>query len=268
MAEELPIDESTVRLVFSDVAEPSISYVFRDFDATDLNCNTIEFPKPSGFERIPGPVDEGEKIPSTATEYETQTLEFDKFGFEVTTEDGVEDVRDEVEFLYASTASTVADTIYGADIPLEWRRSDTRSGMIEEALYGAYSEATPDVDAVVVPEVLGEAIADEDPTREWDELAADIGSEYGVDVLTDEYNVLRGSDVLVVDRDRFGYEAHRENFETNVWEEFEEHDPAYGHHVPEEDREVRQEVIQAWLRRGWTVVDDDSAYIARFCKLP
>lgn len=268
MPEDIPINESAVRAAFMDVTEPSISHVFRDFDATDINSNVYEFPVTERRDFTIDPVSEGDRFPSTAEEYDRRTLRFEKFGFEVTTDDGLDTVREQVEYMYATVASQVADAIYESDVTIEWQSTDTRTGIVQEAISGAYMKIAPDVDVVIVSEVLGEAIADEDPTREWEEIAADFSDTFGVQVLTDEYNVLRGSDVLVVDRDFFGYEGIRTEFDTDTWTEYEEHDPAREVVVPEEEREVRQEVIRGYMRRGWTVVDDDSAYIARFCQLP
>lgn len=268
MPEDIPIDESTVRAAFMDVSEPSISHVFRDFDATDINSNVCELPVGAEPDFTIDPVSEGDRFPSTVQEYDRETLRFEKFGFEVTTDDDLDTVREQAEYMYATMASQVADAIYESDVTVEWQRTDTRTGIVQEAISGAYAEITPDVDAVVVSEVLAESIANEDPTREWEEIAADFSDTFGVQVMTDEYNVLRGSDVLVVDRDFFGFEGIRMEFDTDTWTEYEEYDPAREVVVPEEEREVRQEVIQGYMRRGWAVVDDDSAYIARFCKLP
>jgi hypothetical protein len=237
--------------------------VFNEFDVTDTGSNAYEFPIPVDNDPTE-PVREGEHMPRTGMEYESKTVHFDKFGFEVNHETSRSDIEDTVDIMFAQITQQAADNVYDA-VDVSWEMTANRLDIVERALVSSGTTVPYDEqDTVVVSEVLGESIAQSDPTRDWDEIQADFADEYGIRVVTDQYNTLRGSDVLVVDSDVFGYETVKAYPETRSYVEYEKHDPARQIEIPEEEREIRQEVTQGFVRLAYAVMDDDAAHVVRF----
>lgn len=251
LAEMLAFDEYGIRRAFNDV------------DMTDINSNTYELPVPVDQEPTE-PIPEGSLAPRKGTEHQSVTLQFDKFGFEVTDDVDREDIEDQVEMLYAAVASEAAREVYDST-SVSWTMADNRLNIVRDAVIEAGSTVSLDrQDLAIVPQVLGESIADDDPAREWDEIVEDIQESLSIEVVTDPFNTLRGSDVLVVDTDFYGYEGVRTETKTNAYTEYENHDPVHGPQIPEEERTVQNEVVQAFTRIGFAVIDSDAGHLVRF----
>jgi hypothetical protein len=60
-----------------------IRKVLSEIDLSEMDSNMYEFPVPVDGEPS-APVPEGSKMPRKGTEFRQETVQFDKFGFEVT----------------------------------------------------------------------------------------------------------------------------------------------------------------------------------------
>lgn len=254
--------ETSVRTYERTQTVESIRDVFNKIDLTDINANNYEFPLPD--DGTPGIVREGEELERTGLSYETRTVGFDKFGFEVTDDCDTDDIAANLDVFNASIAHHAYSEI-DAEVGTSFRHVDSISDVIPVAI----SEAGTTVpyhkqSAVVVSSVLAASIADADPERDWDELRADLEAEHGVLIVADQYNTMAGSDVLVIDADRFGYECVRTEFMTDTYTEYKEHCPAAGREIPEDEREIVNEVVQAYTRLGFAVIDPEAGHRVRF----
>lgn len=243
----------------------SIRDAFNQIDLTNTNVNAYEFPIVD--DGTPGIVSEGEELERTGSSYKTRTVEFDKFGFEVTDDCGMDDIAANLDVFNASIAHHAYSEI-DAEVGTSFRHIDA----ISDAISVAISEAGMTVpyhkqSAVVLSSVLAESIAESDPDRDWDELRSDLEAEHEVFIVADQYNTMAGSDVLVVDADRFGYECVRTEFTTDAYTEYKEHCPAVGREIPEDEREIVNEVVQAYTRLGFAVVDPEAGHRVRFSTL-
>lgn len=254
--------EATVLAYLKTAGDLGIREAFREIDLSDTGSNVYKFKVPANGEPT-NPIPEGEKMPRKGSTHQCKEVRFEKFGFEVTEDADDEDIEDQVEMLNATLASQAANEVYD-HVRVSWASSD-RLDIVETAIKEVGSTLTyADQKVVIVPQVLGEAIASEDPTRDWEELREDFEDSYSVRIITDPFNVLRGSDVLIANTDFFGYEATRTYPETNSYVEYEEHNPARQIDIPEDERTVINEVTQAYMRKGFVVMDDDAAHIVRF----
>lgn len=239
-----------------------IRSVFTEIDLTDIKSNTYKFNIPVD-EELTDSIDEGEYLPRTGNRQREEMIHFDKFGFEITDDTGDGEIENRVEQLNKVIASCAAREVYD-NVRTSWGHSD-RLDIVETAIKEAGSSIMfDDQDIVVVPQVLGEAIANDDPTREWDEISDDFSEEYEVRVVTDQFNVLRGADVMVANTDHYGYEGTRMEPETNSYVEYERHDPARQINIPESERTVVNQVTQAYVRKGFAVMDESAAHIVQF----
>lgn len=241
-----------------------IDQVFRDFDATDVESASMKIPVPRNDTVPPEPIAAGETLPRNGESYENMDVRFDKFGLEVTDESSDDEIVEMVEQMFATIASQAANEVYDS-VSAQYVNTDSRLEMVRDALFTATGSISyADVDTVLVTQVLGESIANADPTREWDEIADDISQKFDINVVTDEFNVLRAGDILVVNTDLFGYKCTRTELSTNAYVEYEEHAPHRDVFVPEDERVVEQSVAQLFTRVGYAVLNDDAAVLARF----
>lgn len=256
--------ESTVySAVQLELEKSGIRSVFREIDLSDIKSNTYKFPIQRDEE--PGEiVPEGAEMPRSGSDYDERQITFDKFGFEVTDETSESQIDKNAELLVASIANQAYSEIYDS-VQWDWASADNRLDIVDTATIDAGSVVPfGKQDTVVVSRLMAECIEDSDPTREWDEIASDLSQKHSVTVVTDEYNLLRASDVLVADSDRFGFEGFRNKLDLDSYVEYEEHCPRKQIHIPEEEREIRQEVTRVYTRRGFIAMNNDKAYIARF----
>lgn len=245
-------DAETIHDAVAQTADNGVQSVFRDFDATDINSNVYEFPVVDAD--MPAPVTkEGAELPRDQADVDTETVRFEKYGFEVTDETDADELQDIARLYHASIAGRAVDAIYEAtDVSLTTVGS--RTDIIERALF-APSRGTmfTDETVVVVPAVLGESIAEAYEDQEWDEVRADLEDKYECTIRTDQFNVLRGGDVLVVDPNTYGYEAVRTEETTQSY--------------VDEGGEDATEVTRFYSRRGFVVLNDEVGQIVRIANV-
>jgi hypothetical protein len=188
----------------------------------------------------------------------------DKFGIEVSLyDDDEEAVADMFDHYNASQAAHAVDEIRSC-LSRVWMRDATVNNVLVRAYEAGCSNiefsggSGPPFDTMVVPRVLGDQIAENDPTRDWDEIASDFGHDRDIRVITDEYNVLGAGEILAVDTELFGYEVKRSDESFNTYTVYEEHDPARHVNVPEEERTIEDEVVQMHRRVGFAVISQEA----------
>lgn len=237
-----------------------IRRVFSEMDAEGINSNTMILPLDKQ-DVADTPIDEGELLPRAGSESVRRDVTFEKFGYEVT-DDSDEDISEQAESLATLIAFKAADEIYD-EVPV--KRVFTTSGpnILDASVAEAMSAVPKDEqDTIVVSDVLATHIENKS-SRGWNDIVADLEEETGVDIVVDEYNTLGSSDVLVVDRDRLGYEITRTPLQSKTYDEYEEYDPRFNN-IDEEERTVVRTVGQAYTRRAFTVVDGNAGVILQF----
>jgi len=246
---------------------PGVRALFSKLDGTDINSNTYEIP----VQRDPEPpskVAEGEEFPGRETELETIEVTAEKFGFQVgKDENDDEDILDRVDKFYNVIALNAVSEIYD-NLDTEVEVSGSRINIIRDAIFSAGPEVPyGKIDTVVLSDVLAESIEESQPARDWGDIRDDLEEEYEIRIIVDQFNVLRGSDVIVANSSRLGYEFVRSNVEVKVYEEFKDHYPARWETVPEEDRTVRDEIAMVWKRLAFVVVDENAGKIVHFVQV-
>ena len=239
--------------------------VFRDYDATGINSNTVQFPVPDDDIGNPDVVGEGAEFPREQETYSKETLTFDKFGFEIAlTHEAEEDamidvVRDQVDrqarqmseemnkqafdVLTANVGGTSgdADGVFSYD--------DVHNGR-QPLLEDSYD---PDL-LIADLDAAHDLLQDANFLEATDEQAqmrrsGQIGEIAGFDVVQDDsgLNITGNSNpgAIMVDTDFYGYEGEREPITTEEYRE---------------DR-TQTDVYRVYTRMGWLAIDPNAARI-------
>lgn len=232
---------------------------FRDYDATDINSNTVQFPVPDDTIGNPDVVGEGAEFPREQETYSKETLDFSKYGFEIAltheaTEDAMIDVvRDQVnrqarqmaeemnfqafQVIDTSNRGTEGDSdgVFTYDDVLSGRQPLMQDNYDPDLLIA-------DLDAahdLLQDSNFLEATEDQSGMRR----AGQIGEIAGFDVIQadDDFNIT-GNDnpgAVMVDTDFYGYEGEREPITSEEYRE---------------DR-TQTDVYRVYTRMGWLAID-------------
>lgn len=241
----------------------AVDRLFREFDATEMRGERFVIPVSQAENESPtGPVPEGMKHPRKGERTDRVEVEFKKFGFEVTHSVDKDEVSDMVDKLGATLARSAMDEMYD-NFNASW--GDT-PGHISEICQKAFIEASNHVekpDTLLVSDALAKLINDRTETN-MSEIAGEMRDMYDIRVLTDKFNTLRASDILVVDSDLMGYRCLRSPRQINTYTEYKKHSPAKQIYIEEEDRVIEQVVSQMWVRLAYAVVYSKAGHFVSF----
>jgi len=238
---------------------------FRDYDATDINSNTVQFPVPDDSIGNPDVVAEGAEFPREQETYSKESLTFEKFGFEIAlTHEAQEDsmidvVRDQVDrqarqmseemnyqafnVIQNNNAGTVgdADGVFTYDDVLSGRQPLMQDNFDPDLLIvdlDAAHDLLQDANFLEATEMQGEM------RRE-----GQIGRIAGFDVVEadDDFNITDNDNpgAVMVDTDFYGYEGEREPITTEDYME---------------DR-TQTEVYRIYTRMGWLAIDPSACVV-------
>jgi hypothetical protein len=238
---------------------------FRDYPASDINSNTVQFPVPDDEIGNPDVVAEGAEFPREQETYSKKSLTFDKFGFEVAlTHEAVEDsmidvVRDQVdrqarqmseemnrqafEVIDANNRGTVGDSdgVFTYDDVLAGRQPLMQDNYDPDLLIAdldAAHDLLQDANFLEASEMQGEM-----------RRSGQIGRIAGFDVVEadDDFDIT-GNDnpgAVMVDTDFYGYEGEREPVTSEEYRE---------------DR-TQTDVYRVYTRIGWLAIDPNACVI-------
>lgn len=268
-----PLSQPVLEDRFEEITQEELRFrdLFRPYDATDLNSDTVEMPIPKDAMGNPKIVEEGAEFPRDQEEYEKETLRFDKFGFEVAltmesqADSQVDLVQDQVdrqarqtrEEMNKQAFETAMDAINAnpysdvGDDDGQFSFSDVLAGR-RELTKRSYNPDTLIVNVEASHTLMddGNFLEAGDEGREDLRRSAQIGQIAGYDVIEDDSGLTghsygNGPSGLLVDTDFFGYEGTRM---TTTSEEY------------SEDR-TQTDVYRVFNRMGWIVTDPESAVL-------
>jgi len=232
---------------------------FRDYPASDINSNTVQFPVPDDDIGNPDVVAEGAEFPREQETYSKKTLTFDKFGFEVAlTHEAVEDsmidvVRDQVDrqarqmseemnkqafdVIDTNNRGSVgdADGVFTYDDVLAGRQPLMQDNYDPDLLIAdldAAHDLLQDSNFLEASEMQGEL-----------RRSGQIGRIAGFDVVEadDDFNITGNTNpgAVMIDTDFYGYEGEREPVTSEEYRE---------------DR-TQTDVYRVYTRVGWLAID-------------
>lgn len=256
-----------------EIVQENLRYrqAFRDYDATDINSNTVNFPVPDDSIGNPDVVAEGAEFPREQETYSKKALTFEKFGFEVAlTHEAQEDsminvVRDQVDrqarqmaeemnqqafSVITSNYGTIegdADGVFTYDDVLSGRKALMQNNFNPDLLIAdidASHDLMADANFLEASEMQGKM-----------RRSGQIGRIAGFDVVeADDGNNLVSAaggansanpGALLVDTDFYGYEGTREPVSTEEYRE---------------DR-TQTDVFRIYNRMGWLAIEPNAAVI-------
>lgn len=261
------LSQPVLRDRVEDIVQHNLRYrqAFRDYDATNINSDVVSIPVPDDSMGDPKVVGEGAEFPRDQETYYKETLEFEKFGFEVAlTMEAQEDsraglVRDQVdrqarqmrEEMNAQAFNVLTDSITqtAGDANGTFAFDDVLKGR-ETLLTDSYDPDLLIVDVAGAHDLLGsnnflEATDDQSSMRR----SAEIGEIAGMSVVEDDSGLnLTGNTNpggLMVDTDFLGYEGTRDPVSTEGYEE----------------ERSQTDVFRIWNRMGWLTVQPNAGVI-------
>jgi HK97 family phage major capsid protein len=235
---------------------------FRDLDASNVNSNVIKVPNPADAMAEPAAVDPTAEYPSTREEYEKISIERQKYGeiIEVPEEDVMDSVvdivsdhvdlaaREMAEFLdglafselsnNVATASPVSDgtaddNLTYDDIQEGVRALEENDAMPDLAFFGPKGKS----DILKYLADRGTDLGDEAVTT------GQFGAFAGLDFLYSTSGDITAHDCILVDSDRYGYEATFTPVETEEEQDF--------------DRDVDKYKVRT--RKGFKAIKSEAA---------
>jgi hypothetical protein len=247
-----------------EITQENLQYrqAFRDYPATDINSNTVNFPVPDDSIGNPKVVAEGAEFPREQETYSKKALTFEKYGFEVAlTHESQEDsminvVRDQVDrqarqmaeemndqafsVLDSENRGTVgdADGVFTYDDVLEGRQALMADNYDPDTLIAdldAAHDLMSDSNFLEASEMQGEM-----------RRSGQIGRIAGFDVIQadDDNEIVAGNPgAFMIDTDFYGYEGTREEVTTEEYRE---------------DR-TQTDVYRIYNRMGWLAIDPQAA---------
>lgn len=240
---------------------------FRDYDASNINSNTVEIPVPDDTIGQPKIVAEGAEFPRDQEDYSKKTLTFDKFGFEIPVtmeaqrDSQIDLVQDQVERQARQMREDINERVFSEiDSALgSSQRVQDNSGTMEysdilkarrQLQTSSYNPDLLVTDVEAVHDLLGSNnfLEASDMQAEM-RRSGQIGQIAGMDVVQDDSGLdLTGSGDphgLMVDTDLFGWEGQREPVTSEEYEE----------------QRTQTDVFRLWTEMGWVITDPDAARI-------
>lgn len=233
------ISQEAVRAEVEERLEENLVFreAFRDLDATNINDDTMNVPQPEDVMAEPAAIEPGANYPETREEYEKVAIERQKYGemVQVPEEDIMDSVPDLIadhvdtasrkmaEFLdglaYAELSSNVTATVSdNTDDSMTY--DDIQEGVTELEV----NNAQPDM-AFFGPRAKGDILkylADRG-TDLGDEAVTtgQFGGFAGLDFMFSTVGDITAHNAILVDSDRFGYEATFTPVQTEEKDDFE-----------------------------------------------
>jgi hypothetical protein len=250
-----------------EIVQENLQYrqAFRDYDATNINSNTVNFPVPDDTIGNPSVVGEGSEFPREQETYSKEALTFEKFGFEVAlTHEAQEDsminvVRDQVDrqarqmaeemnnqafdVLQNSNAGTEgdADGVFTYDDVLSGRKALMEANYNPDLLIAdidASHDLMSDANFLEASEMQGEL-----------RRSGQVGRIAGFDVVeADDGNNITGNTnpgAFLIDTDFYGYEGTREPVSTEEYRE----------------ERTQTDVFRIYNRMGWLAIEPNAAVV-------
>jgi len=221
------ISQEAVRSMVEERLQEQLVFrqAFRDLDATSVNSNTIKVPNPADAMAEPAAIEPGAEYPQTREEYEKVSIDRQKYGvmIEVPEEDIMDNVFDLVSDHVDLAAQEMAEFLDGlaytelsanlnANSPVTNNADDdlTFDDITEGIATLEEANASPDVaffgprgkqDILTYLAERGTDITDEAVTT------GQFGAFAGLDFLYSTAGDLTAHNAILVDSDRYGYEA-------------------------------------------------------------
>lgn len=258
-----------------------VDQLFREFDASDLDRNAVKFPVTFDGDELTD--EEARKM--GPDEKKNVLVGFNKYGFEGNGQSERDDLDEMFDWMFAAMAHSAVDEVYESVA----RRPDGngRSRQMANTTWSWDADAMEildtarrraseeqeyyyDTDVLLVSSALADKITNAYMNHSWGEVVSNYTDSHDIVVVTDDYNLLRGGDVIAVDTDLFGYQCVREYPAVREYTEYENYDPRFTEHHddPDEDEKtVLQEVKQVYCRTGYGVIDQNAAHITRFARV-
>jgi len=262
---EGPLSQPVLRDRVEQIVYEDLRYreAFRNYDATGINSNVVQMPVPKDNMGSPKVVDEGSEFPRSKEEYELETLDFEKFGFEISlTMEAVEDSqtdlvqdqldkqaremrRDMNERAFNEINDSISSVVGDENDTLTF--SDILAGR-QELVGKSYNP-----DLLIVDVEGSHDLLDSDnflsATEAQSSLrrSGEIGQIAGMSVIEDDssHNFTGGAEGVMIDTDYFGYEGERTPVTTEEYEE----------------KRTQGDVYRIFGRYGWLTIDEDAGVI-------
>jgi hypothetical protein len=268
-----PLSQPVLEDRFEEITQEELRYreLFRNYDATSLNSDTVQMPIPEDTVGNPKIVQEGAEFPRDQEEYRREQLTFDKFGFEIAismeaqADSQVDLVQDQVDRQARQTREEMNEQAFRTArdaINQNSSRvvSDGPDGIMgfedilrgrEELTTKSFNPDTLIVDVNGSHDLLNDGNFLEAGSEGQVELrrTAEIGQIAGQTVLEDDSGLnITGNDNpggMLVDTDYFGYEGTRLETTSESYTE---------------DR-TQNDVYRVYNRMGWLVTDPEAGVI-------
>jgi hypothetical protein len=248
-----------------EIVQESLQYrqAFRDYSATDINSNTVQFPVPDDSIGTPDVVAEGAEFPREQETYSKKSLTFQKFGFEVAlTHEAQEDamidvVRDQVDRQARQMAERMNNEAFNVlqnnlqatvgDADGTFTYNDALAGR-KELMNDNYDPDLLIADLDAAHDLLSDANFLEASEMQGEmRREGQIGQIAGLDVVqADDANNITGTSnpgAFMVDTDFYGYEGTREPVSTEEYTE----------------ERTQTDVYRIYSRMGWLAIEPGAA---------
>jgi len=250
-----------------EIVQENLQYrqAFREYDATDINSNTVQFPVPDDDMGQAKIVDEGSEFPRDQETYTRKSLTFDKYGFEVAlTHEAQRDsmidvVRDQVDRQAREMAEEMNDQAFQrlqnqnqgtvGDTDGVFTYSDVLAGR-RELMADNYNPDLLIGDIQAVHDLLqdGNFLEASDVQSEM-RRSGEVGEIAGFTVVqADDANNITGTSnpgAFMVDTDYYGYEGVREGVTTEEYTE----------------ERTQTDVYRIYSVMGWLPIDPEASVV-------
>lgn len=240
---------------------------FREYDASDINSDTVTIPIPDDTMGQPKIVAEGAEFPRDQEDYSSKNLTFDKFGFEIPVtmeaqrDSKIDLIQDQVERQARQMREDINERVFNEinNALTSSERVEDNSGTMEfsdilqarrELLTDSYNPDLLIADVQAVHDLLGSNnfLEASDMQAEM-RRSGQVGQIAGMDIVQDDSGLdLTGSGDphgLMVDTDLFGWEGQREPVTSEEYEE----------------QRTQTDVFRLWSEMGWVITDANAARI-------
>lgn len=237
------ISQEAVRATVEERLQESLVFrqAFRELDASGINSNTIKVPNPDDVLAEPAAIAPGAEYPATREDYTKVSIDREKYGqvIKVPDEDAMDNVFDLVADHVDLAAREMAEFLDGlaftelsgnldADSPVSAGGSADDNLTYDDIMRGVReleeNAAQPDI-VFVGPQGKEDLMTSDDFTRASD-LGDDVirngvfGRVGGIDVSYSNTGDITAHNAIIVDSDRYGYEATWMGVETEQEDDF------------------------------------------------
>jgi len=260
-----PLSQQVLEDRIEEIVEEPLNYrdVFRDYPAGNIESDRVGIPIPKDEIGDPKVVGEGSEFPRDQEQYKQETLEFDKYGFEIPitmeaqADSQVNLVQDQVDRqarqmrermnseAFDVLDSNVVSTVGDANGTMTF--DDVLSGR-ETLMNSNYMPDTLILDTSASHDLLGEnnfleATEEQAAMRRSGNLGEVAGFQAIEDSSSNDITGNSNPGAFLVDTDFYGYEGERTPITTEQYEE----------------RSTQTDVFRIFSRFGWLVTDSNAA---------